>query len=362
LHYAGRHDEAARVAETALVEARGCGDRETLVHALLASVQVRVPPMRADIPVVLERSEELFAMHDQLLDIDPIVTVAEYAVVSNLVAGDMSAASLWRERQRTLESRQSSRFAYFVTICGDQIVAFLHGELDRAESLANDAIEFGRQTGEDVSGIHGVQMFLIRREQDRLAELAPVVRLFLGTNPDALLWGPGLALLLAEMGMYDEARAQLDRLARDDFAALPRDNLFPAACCFLTETAMHVGDGDVARAVGKLLEPWDGLGVSLGHFVGHLGAADRYRALSAWVAGDIDAADTLLDRAIAWNRRADAFVWLAHTLVDRAGLLQRAGDAATAAALASDARVLAVRHELVAVAHRLDALDALGAE
>ena len=50
-------------------------------------------------------------------------------------------------------------------------------------------------------------MFGIRREQGRLAELAPVVRILAASKDRGGAWGPGLAAVLAELGMYDEARA-----------------------------------------------------------------------------------------------------------------------------------------------------------
>ena len=45
-------------------------------------------------------------------------------------------------------------------------------------------------TGRDASGVYGIQMFSIRREQGRLAELAPVIRLLAGPS-DAGPGGPG---------------------------------------------------------------------------------------------------------------------------------------------------------------------------
>ena len=57
-------------------------------------------------------------------------------------------------------------------------LALCDGDLAAAESAAIRSREWGRLlTGRDASGTYGIQMFGIRREQGRLAELAPVVRL-----------------------------------------------------------------------------------------------------------------------------------------------------------------------------------------
>ena len=49
--------------------------------------------------------------------------------------------------------------------------------------------------------MHGIQMFSIRREQGRLAEIAPLVRLIASGQTEAdSVWRPALAVLLAEIG------------------------------------------------------------------------------------------------------------------------------------------------------------------
>ena len=53
----------------------------------------------------------------------------------------------------------------------------LDGEFAEAERLANEALRLGVTThGSHVEGLFGVQMFSIRREQGRLAEVAPVIK------------------------------------------------------------------------------------------------------------------------------------------------------------------------------------------
>ena len=88
--------------------------------------------------------------------------------------------------------------------------------------------EWGRLlTARDASGSYGIQMFGVRREQGRLAEIAPVVRLLGGSARDSA-WGPGLIAVLAELGMVDDARRELGRLVGDGIGAL-RPSLWVAA-------------------------------------------------------------------------------------------------------------------------------------
>ena len=77
-------------------------------------------------------------------------------------------------------------------------------------------------TGRDASGIYGIQMFGIRREQGRLAELAPVVRILAGEADREGPWRPGLVAVLAELGMEREARRELGAARRRGHRRLPR--------------------------------------------------------------------------------------------------------------------------------------------
>ena len=171
------------------------------------------------------------------------------------------------------------------------------------------------------------------------------------------MWRPGLVVLLVEVGMADDAGRLLLELAADDFGALPRDNLFPAALCFLAEAAFHLGAAESGREVEALLEPWAGCGAMTGHLVGHLGAVDRYLGLLAWLDGRLDDAERRLTAALDFNRRLGAVIWEAHTLVDRAALGSARDEIDVAHECSAAARVLAERHGLAAVARRLDALD-----
>ncbi len=89
--------------------------------------------------------------------------------------------------------------------------------------MAERSREWGRLlTGRDASGIYGIQMFGIRREQGRLAELAPAVRILAGEVDREGPWRPGLVAVLAELGMEDEARRELVAARRRRARRVPR--------------------------------------------------------------------------------------------------------------------------------------------
>jgi tetratricopeptide (TPR) repeat protein len=355
LHYVGRAEEPRRLTEDALVAARGLDDPAVLAHALLTSIQIRVPMRATDYSVVVERTHELWALHHLLVETDPVAHATEYSVAACLDMGDRDQAEELLDRLSELSDRLGSRFIQYVLMSQLEVVAFISGDLERAEHDAHATLEFGRQLGEDVSGVHGIQLFLIRREQDRLAELVPVVQMLLRLNPASAMWRPGLVLLLAEAGLHDEAREFLRELAPHGFASVPRDNLFPTALCFLAEAAARLGTAEHGSVLEQLLAPWGGFGISGGHMVAYLGATDRYLGRLAALAGREEDAEALQRAALAFNRGVRATVWEAHTLADLARLAQARADAGTARAHAAEARALAGRHGLRAVLRELDA-------
>ena len=95
-------------------------------------------------------------------------------------------------------------------------------------------------TGRDASGTHGIQMFGLRREQGRLAELAPVVRILAGVADREGPWRPGLVAVLAELGMESEARRELSRLAAEGIDGF-RASLWLATLTYLTDACAALG-------------------------------------------------------------------------------------------------------------------------
>jgi DNA-binding CsgD family transcriptional regulator len=237
-------------------------------------------------------------------------------------------------------------------------LALCDGDLAAAEGAALRSREWSRLlTGRDPSAVHGIQMFGLRREQGRLAELAPVVRL-LAAGGRGSAWRPGLAAVLAALGMDDEARAELEHVRRDGLEPLRR-GLWLGALTFTTDAAAAVGDAATAELVLPALEPHRGENVQIGHLVSCYGAADRYLGMLETALGDWSAAERSFESALALNRRLGARTWIAHTCVEYARMLlarRAADDRGRAAALLLEAAALAKGLGLALVLSRVAAL------
>ena len=79
-------------------------------------------------------------------------------------------------------------------------------------------------------------MFSIRREQGRLAEVAPVVKSLVDEKPDEKAWLPGFALIAADLGFDEPARRRLHGVAETGFE-MPFDAKRSASLSYVAEVA-----------------------------------------------------------------------------------------------------------------------------
>jgi DNA-binding CsgD family transcriptional regulator/tetratricopeptide (TPR) repeat protein len=237
-------------------------------------------------------------------------------------------------------------------------LALCDGRFEEAELLALRSHEWSRLlTGRDASGVYGIQMFSVRREQGRLAELAPVIRILAGEGGRDGPWRPGLVALLAELGMEAEARRELARLAAGGLDAY-RESLWLTSLTYLTDACAALGDEATAALVYPELEPLGGANVMIGHLVSCYGAADRYLGMLAATLGESDRAIEHFEHALELNRRMSAATWLAHTAYEYGRFLlgRGRGDRDRAGALLGEAASLAGRLGMPTLLGRIQAL------
>ncbi|HEU4977871.1 MAG TPA: AAA family ATPase [Solirubrobacteraceae bacterium] len=345
--------ESARTAAIAM--ARELDDRAALATVLMRSYWSRGTSSLTEILAMLT---EAFELARELGDTEILAEAMAWRVPTLVALCDLDGA---RAEIRELLATAEQTGQPFMTHVADHYgsaIALCDGDLVEAERLALRSYERGRfLTGRDASAVHGVQMFSIRREQGRLAELAPVVRVLAAGREREGPWRPGLAALLAELGMQAEARRELARLAADGLDVF-RSSLWLGSLVYVAEASAAVGDEEVAALVYPELEQFAGANVMIGHLVTCYGAADRYRGMLAATLGDAALAEEHFERALELNRRMGAHTWAAHTAYQYARLLRRRGPGArrSADALAREAAALAERLALPGLLAKVRAL------
>ena len=104
-----------------------------------------------------------------------------WRVPAFVALGDLESARREVATLRETAEQTAQPFMLHVAEHYGSALALCDGRLEEAEAPAQRSHEWSRLlTGRDASGVYGIQMFSIRREQGRLAELAPVIRILAG--------------------------------------------------------------------------------------------------------------------------------------------------------------------------------------
>jgi DNA-binding CsgD family transcriptional regulator/tetratricopeptide (TPR) repeat protein len=341
----GREDEAKQIGDEALAAARRHGDAEVLMGALQCAC-IYEPDART----YLDLSVELCDLATSLGDTWVYCYARGGAVRAFLILGRVAEAKAFLPGLHQASERGRYVVYRFQAMVFDAIFALLDGRLAEAERLAEAASEFGAAARTEFdAGVYGVQMYAIRREQGRLDEVAPTMRLAAALQRDEPVWRPGLAALFADVGMFTDARREFDLMAPDGFAAVARDATWPGSLTDLAEVCRALGDVEQAKVLYAELARFHGLTMQVG-FTVNLGPAERLMGNLAAIMGRRTDAERHFAAALAMAVAAESPLWIARTKFDWAVSLGDRPD------LLADARAMAHQFELGDLVKRIAAV------
>jgi len=359
LEFQGRSARARLTREAAIAMARRIGDRSGLATVLMGSYWSRGT---APLTQIAARLAEARDIAEEIGDVEAQTEAMEWLVASLMALGDVEPARRELAVAHALAQHTRQPFMLHVSEHYASAIALLRGSLDEAEAAAERSREWGRLlTGRDASGVYGIQMFGVRREQGRLAELAPVVRVLAGGGREGGSWRPGLAVVLAELGMHDEARRELAGVRAAGLETL-RAGLWVASLTYLADAASAVEDAEMARLLAPHLAPLAGSNIMVGHGVACYGSADRYLGMVAATLGDRHTAERSFEAALAVDRRMGAATWVAHGSCEYGRMLAAAGEHERARPLLAEATRLATAAGMAALLSRIPALGPVAAQ
>jgi DNA-binding CsgD family transcriptional regulator len=320
----GDQERAAIVRTNAVALARQLDDRAGLASVLTRSYWSRGS---SSLDEILEMLAEAQAIGEELGDTEIQAEAISWTVPALVAIADIASARTVNSRLLEIAQMTAQPFYLHVADHYGAAIALGDGLLDAAEAMAHRSEEAGRLlTGRDASGTFGIQMFSLRREQGRLVELAPVIRVLAGGARERGSWRPGFASVLAELGMEAEASRELDRIAAEGLEPF-RESLWLTSLTYLTDACAAVGHEAVAELVYPELAPHAATNVMIGHLVAYYGAADRYLGMLAATLGEFDRAEEHFEHALTLNETMGARTWLAHTLYEYGRMLIRRGGA-----------------------------------
>ena len=347
-------ERAQSLAREALNLAREAGEARALGDVLRNAILTLVGP---DVPLSFRSAlaKELLLLAEQLDD--PALRFwGEVGLESACVErGEMAAALDAAERRRAIADEVSQPTLTWSSAYFDASFALAQGELERAERLIEEALQYGIQGSEpDALMVYGGAFAELRYMQGRSAEIVDLLVEGVEANPGMPAWRGGLAAILTGAGRYDEALTVVRDAARDGFAHVPRDQVFLSTLALYADAASQVGDPAVAETLYQQLEPYRGR-VAWSAATSY-GFVDPYLGLLSAVCGWDAEADEHLARGCELNEREGIRFWAASSRVGWAEALARRGDRSRARDQAQRALELARGQGYEAVEQRAEAV------
>ena len=263
LYYAGEPELRLSLSEEAVTIARRVGDPRTLASCLDARHYALWRPENVEERLVV--AAELRGVAEETGDPELELQGAAWTIIDLMELGDIDGVDIQIAAVSKLADALHRPIWLWWASLFRGARAQLDGRFDEAERLAQETLVIG-QRGQAENALHyyAQEMYSIRREQGRLAEVEGAVRNFIELYPAIPAWRSALALLLIELGRPDEARAEFEAVAAGGFASFPRDANWLVAITLLAEVCGALGDGERAAELYTMLEPYAGRNVVVG--------------------------------------------------------------------------------------------------
>jgi DNA-binding SARP family transcriptional activator/tetratricopeptide (TPR) repeat protein len=353
LQSAQRNEEANRLSLEALEIAELADDDEAMAAALIGRWHAVSGPegLQARAKLTRQLGEIAKALCNHDLDLQALTL----RVIVSLESGSFSELNTAIAAHAKLADRMKQPLAQIRSHGFQAMDALMEGRFADAEQMVGRILELGALAqAPGAVELSVVELFALRMERGRLADLEDPVRNFAETNTPA--WRVALAYLLSELDHVAEARALFDELAEDNFASIPGDSTELSSLAFLSLTASRLGDTVQMEVLIDLLSPYRGRPISIAGAAAYGGTTSYYLGMMSNEVGRLDAAVEFLEEAASLDQRAGALPWLARSRYELTrALASRAsnGDAERAGQLLGQASRTAEQLEMTVLLDRM---------
>ncbi len=251
-----------------------------------------------------------------------------FRLIDALEIGDIDGVRTDLAACEAITTRLRQPYYMWYVLAFRALQAFLAGRFSDSERFSQEALAAGqRAESRNVSQMYGAQILALRREQGRIAEVEPMLQGLVAQFPTVPSWRCGLAYVLSELGRLEEARAQFEVVAADNFGAIPRDTFWLVAMNGVSDVCVALADRERAVVLYRLLLPYEGrnavnvVGTCVSSVARNLGCLGA-------LAGRLGDARRHFETAMAMETRLGALPLLAHTRHDYGNVLLRQGVAA----------------------------------
>jgi hypothetical protein len=356
LYFSERMPERARLSGEALAMARRLGDPEAMASTLAARyLALWGPDDTAERATI---AADIVALGQELRDRELVLRGRVWRIVALMELGDwpLVDAELSVHAAGAEELRDPLHLWYVPLFRATR--ALVDGRLEEAERHAGEAFAAGRPTqAQNAAQLFAAQMFALRAEQGRLAEIEAELRAFGRRYPAQPVWRGATAFAQIALGRPDIARGEFEQLTAGGLADIPRDGEWLATVAVLVRVGERLGDVPEQMAeLADALAPYADLAVIAGRGAVCLSPVARYAGIAAACAGRGAEAVALHERALGMALRWGSEPVAAAVRGDLAAALEargEPGDAERAAGLRAEGRRAAERLGLAALAERL---------
>ena len=327
---AARRDDAPRerrvaIAAEALEMAGRIGDPVTLALALEAQwVATEGPEIVLD-ATGLAATRRMIELGEQTGEKERMYEGHEHRLNSFWQLGDRTAVDVEFDVLAGLvdELRQPAQRWHLGTM--RTMLALMEGRFDDADRLIEETVVIGQRV-ENWNAVvsQRIALFVLRREQGRLGELATTISRSVHEYPSLLRFACAQAHLEADLGREREARAHLDALLALDLEHEHRDAEWLFSMALLPDPCAALTHALGAAELYPLLLPFEEL-YALAPIEGTFGSMARGLGVLATVLRRYDDAQRHLETAIEIERRMGGRPWLAHAHHDLASTLLARG-------------------------------------
>jgi DNA-binding SARP family transcriptional activator/tetratricopeptide (TPR) repeat protein len=314
LVWSDQHERRQGLAAEALALARRSGDPVTLAYVLARRYPTLVP--NADRRAEMVELEQLAAG----LDASLLVWAHLWRSLTDLTHGHLEGYHRGLDSAKKLADELRQPLLRWPVAFLDAGRYRMAGRLDEAEARNQEAFTIGQAAGvDDAFMIYSSTLWWIRYDQGRLDEVLDRYERR-SKRADPLPFALAhLGIAYCEVGRPGDAEHVLDRLAADEFAALPINYARAYGLTMTAEVCAGVRDAERAAVLYGQLHPYTGLVATAGSLTP--GSVDHYLGLLAVVEGRFDQAGRHFEAAHASHEALAAPAWLARTRLEWARML-----------------------------------------
>jgi len=316
----GSTDRRRTLTDEAIAMARLLNDPPTLAYVLTAAHWGMYAPGSA--PEREPQAREMLALAEASGDRRLEVAARGWLCTDLFELGDIKGATEEGAREIALADELRLPELRWGALVHQACLALFFGRLDEAEQLADQALAVGQQAEIDSAmQMYGVAQMVLRRLRGGIEELIPLVGAMVEQYPLVPAWRSGLAYIYRELGRGDEAREQLEVLAADSFALLPRDGNWMVAVAILSLVCHLVDDKERAAVLYDELVRYEDSIVLVGLPADALGSAHHFLMLLAATLERWDDFERHAGQALTRHEEMGTPPWLATTQIELASVL-----------------------------------------